>query len=75
MGGAYDGKTYVGIIGRPRYVGLYKTATGNGTSASFVITKFVMVCVVYASLDTNPKGIVIQPVQKSESMERVGLAK
>jgi Putative Flp pilus-assembly TadE/G-like len=75
MGGAFDGKTFGGIIGQPRYVGLYNYATGSGTKAAFVISKFVLVRVVFANLDSNPKGIVIQPVRAKEALERVWLVK
>ena len=54
-------------------IALYNTASGNGTNAQLVVSKFVWVRGVFANLSSNPKGIMIQPVQKEESMERVWL--
>jgi Putative Flp pilus-assembly TadE/G-like len=73
VGGNYNGQVYQGILGQPRYVAIYDFASGSGTNATFRITKFAMVRVVYANLDSTPKAIVIQPVHKREALERVWL--
>lgn len=73
VGGEYNGKIYGGILGHPRYIALYNSATGAGTNATFTVSKFVMVRVVYANLTSSPKSIVVQPVNKREALERVWL--
>ncbi len=73
VGGNSNGITYHGILGKPRLIALYDFAEGQGTKASFKISKFVMARVVFADLSGSGMGIVIQPVTKGQDPNKVQL--
>jgi hypothetical protein len=73
LGGTHDGVTYHGIMGKPRLVALYDTATGNGSNAQFRISKFVLARVVFVDLNGNGQGVVIQPLTQDQDPNRVRL--
>jgi Flp pilus assembly protein TadG len=75
LGGTADGRTYDGIIGETRYIPLYSEVSGNGTNASFTVSKFVVVRVMAVQLSSNPKSIVVQPVDSAADAVGVKLSR
>lgn len=73
VGGESGGITYLGIIGKPRLIALYDYATGQGTKASFRISKFVLARVVSVDLSGGGSGIVVQPLTKGQDPNVVQL--
>jgi Flp pilus assembly protein TadG len=64
---------YEGILGRPKIVALYDSASGNGTNAQFRICRFVLGRVVSVDLNGGGGGVVIQPINSADEFNRVTL--
>ena len=48
------------ILGQPRIVPVYRSASGNGTNAEYTITGFAGICVVSVELTSGNKSVRIQ---------------
>jgi hypothetical protein len=53
------------IKGQPRLIPLFSQVTGPGNNATYTITRFVPVRIVYVKLTGNPKSVVVQPAPYS----------
>jgi len=72
MGGSGD---YEGIIGQPRFLALYSSASGNGTNSQFVIKKFVAVKIMHVDLQGNTKYLAVQPITEGSNVHQLRLVK
>jgi hypothetical protein len=87
LGGFTDGRLWAGILGQVRQMPLYDTVTGNGTNATFHITRFVTVRVMALAIDgalrtsyrdtegSDITAIVVQPVTEDEELFSVYLTR
>jgi Flp pilus assembly protein TadG len=75
VGGTADSRTYDGIIGEIRYLPLYSDVTGQGTNSTFTLSKFVIVRIMSADLSSNPKSVVVQPVDSVDDVKGVKLSR
>jgi hypothetical protein len=87
LGGSADGRTYGGILGRPRQLPLYETAIGNGNNAVFTISRFVAVRIMALRIDSRWRtayqdtdgeeitAIMVQPLSNSRELVQVQLTR
>ncbi|HYW78843.1 MAG TPA: hypothetical protein VE890_04665, partial [Thermoguttaceae bacterium] len=87
LGGWADARQFAGILGRPRQLPLYESATGNGANAVFTLSRFVAVRVMAVQIDGRWRtefedtegdevtGIMVQPLRKSSDLIQVQLTR
>jgi len=87
LGGWADGRTFGGMLGRPRMLPLYESATGNGSNATYTLARFVAVRLIALKIDTRWRtshedtegneitAIAVQPLGDSDDLVQVQLTR
>ena len=87
LGGWADGRTFGGMLGRPRQLPLYESAEGNGENAVFTLSRFVAVHVMALKIggrwrtqysDTEGdeiEAVKVQPLRSTDDLIQVQLVR
>jgi hypothetical protein len=87
LGGWTDGRSYAGMIGRPRQLPIYESAKGNGDNAVFTISRFAAVRVLAIRIDGHWRtdyedtegdeieAITVQPLTSIEDLVQLQLTR
>lgn len=87
LGGSADGRDFSGMLGRPRQLPLYRSVSGNGANAVFVLDRFVAVRVMGLKIDgrwrteyqdtegDDIESIRVQPLRSVEDLIQVQLTR
>jgi Flp pilus assembly protein TadG len=87
LGGWADGRTFGGMLGRPRQLPIYESAEGNGENAVFTLSRFVAVHVMALKIggrwrtqyrDTEGdeiEAVKVQPLRSTDQLIQVQLVR
>jgi hypothetical protein len=87
LGGWADGRTFQGMLGRPRQLPLYESVQGNGENAVFTLARFVAVHVTAIKIDgrwrtqhedtegDEIEAVKVQPLRSSDDLIQVQLVR
>jgi len=87
LGGWADGRTFGGMLGRPRMLPLYQSVTGNGDNGTYTLDRFVAVRLMALKIDGRWRirqedtegeeitAIAVQPLGSSDGLLQVQLTR
>ena len=87
LGGEADGRTFGGMLGRPRMLPLYQSVTGNGANSTYVLSRFVAVRIMALKIDRRWRtqhedtegeeitAIAVQPLSSPDGLVQVQLTR
>jgi len=87
LGGWADGRTFGGMLGRPRVLPLYKSVTGNGNNGTYTLDRFVAVRIMAVRIDNRWRtghedtegneitAVAVQPLGNQNELVQVQLTR